>query len=133
MDKMAFLNKMRSVQFPPVKNLLNVAVQTARQTMPEKPNKSDYEQPNNAPPIPPRPQQNVHFDDQQQPQRMEHHEMNPFNQTSTNPFGPSGNGGSDGCGQETSFMGDYEQGYQRADNYLNRYVEFLGANSTKNV
>lgn len=129
---MAFLNKMRSMQLPPVKNLLNVAMQTARQTMPEKPDKGEYEQPTNAPPIPPRPQQNVRFDDQQQPQRMEHHEMNPFNQTSTNPFGPSGDGadgygggvgggvGGDVGGQETSFMGDYQQGYQRADNYLNR-------------
>lgn len=117
------------MQLPPVKSLLNVAVQTARQTIPEKQNKSDYEQPNNAPPIPPRPQQNVRFDDQPAPPNMEHHEMNPFNQTSTNPFGPSGGGGgggggagngADGYGQETSFMGDYEQGYQRADNYLNR-------------
>lgn len=115
---MSFLNKVRSLPLPPVKNILNVAVQTARQTMPEKPNKSDYEQPNAPPPIPARPQQNVRFEDQQQPQQMEHHELNPFNQ-STNPFG-SAAGGTDGYGQETSFMGDYDQGYQRSDNYLNR-------------
>lgn len=60
---MAFLNKVRSLPLPPVKNILNVALQTARQSMPEKPDKSDYEQPRGAPPIPPRPQ-SVRFADQ---------------------------------------------------------------------
>lgn len=122
MDKLAFLNaKVRSLPLPPVKNILNVAVQTARQTMPEKPNKGDYTEPQHsgAPPVPPKPQ-NVHFSDdtQSQPQRMEHHELNPFGQTSTNPF----NCGAERTeGQEsTSFMGDYDQGYQRSETYLNR-------------
>lgn len=39
---MAFLNKLKSTQLPPIKNILNVAVQTARQHMPDK---KDYEQP----------------------------------------------------------------------------------------
>lgn len=39
---MAFLNKLKSAPLPPLKNILNVAVQTARQHMPEK---KDYEQP----------------------------------------------------------------------------------------
>lgn len=71
---MAFLNKLRSLPLPPVKNVLNVAMQTARQTMPEKPKKSDYEEPapssnhggTSGPPpaVPPRPQ-SVRFADQQ--------------------------------------------------------------------
>lgn len=123
MDKLAFLNaKVRSLPLPPVKNILNVAMQTARQTMPEKPNKGDYTEPSNsgAPPVPPKPQ-NVTFSDdtQQQPQRMEHHELNPFGQTSTNPFN-SGAERTDGQ-ESTSFMGDnYEKGYQRSETYLNR-------------
>lgn len=60
---MSFLNKVRSLPLPPVKNILNVAFQTARQTMPEKPDKGDYEQPRGPPPVPPRPQ-NVRFADQ---------------------------------------------------------------------
>lgn len=62
---MAFLNKVRSLPLPPVRNILNVALQTARQTMPDKPDKSDYEQPQGQgpPPVPPRPQ-NVRFADQ---------------------------------------------------------------------
>lgn len=62
------LNHVRSLPLPPVRNLLNVAVQAARQVIPEKPSKSDYEQPRGpagAPAVPPRPQQNVHFADQQ--------------------------------------------------------------------
>lgn len=39
---MSFLNKIKSTQLPPIKNILNVAVQTARQHMPDK---KDYEQP----------------------------------------------------------------------------------------
>lgn len=123
MDKLAFLNaKVRSLPLPPVKNILNVAVQTARQTMPAKPDKGDYTEPSNsgAPPVPPKPQ-NVHFSDdaQQQQQRMEHHELNPFGgQTSTNPFN-SGAERTDGQ-ESTSFMGDYDQGYQRSETYMNR-------------
>lgn len=120
MDKLNFLNKVRSLPIPPVKNILNVAMQTARQNIPEKPNKCEYAEPNGPPPIPSRPQ-NVHFSDeihQTQPMRMEHHELNPFN-NGTNPFGKNGNGAEHGqdC---TSFMGDYDQGYQRSENYLNR-------------
>ncbi|XP_037828341.1 vesicular inhibitory amino acid transporter isoform X1 [Lucilia sericata] len=39
---MSFLNKIKTSQLPPIKNILNVAVQTARQHMPDK---KDYEQP----------------------------------------------------------------------------------------
>lgn len=62
---MAFLNKVRSLPLPPVKNILNVALQTVRQTMPEKPDKGEYEEPRGGPPppIPPRPQ-SVRFADQ---------------------------------------------------------------------
>lgn len=96
--------------------------------MPEK-HKGDYEQPTGseagAPPISPRPQ-NIQFSDDpqsQQPRQMEHHELNPFGASnSSNPFKQNENGGdASGHGQETSFMGDYESGYQRSDNYLNRY------------
>lgn len=120
MDKLAFLNKVRSMPFPPVKNILNVAMQTARQTMPEKSNKEDYVEPNGPPPVPPRPQ-NVHFSDeiqQSQPQKMEHHELNPFG--TTNPFNQCVNGTESHGNECTSFMGDHEQGYQRSENYLNR-------------
>lgn len=120
MSKLDFLNKVRSLPIPPVKNILNVAVQTARQNFPEKPNKCEYAEPNGPPPIPPRPQ-NVHFSDeiqQTQPMRMEHHELNPFN-NGINPFNQNVNGSEHGqdC---TSFMGEYDQGYQRSENYLNR-------------
>lgn len=55
------LNQVRSLPLPPVRNLLNVARQAARQVIPEKPNKDDYEQPHGPPPpMPPRPQ-TVHF------------------------------------------------------------------------
>lgn len=68
---MSFLNTLRSTPLPPVKNVLNVALQTARQTIPTKNKQNDYEQPGGediapggsmrAPPqVPPRPQ-NVHF------------------------------------------------------------------------
>lgn len=116
MDKFAFLNKVRSLPLPPVKNILNVAVQTARQTMPDKPNKGEYVEPNGSHSAPLQ-----HSDENQKsrPQKMEHHELNPFN--TTNPFGHSVNG-NDGQGNEcTSFMGDYGEGYQRTD--LNRQVQ----------
>lgn len=120
MDKLGFLNKVRSLPLPPVKNILNVAVQTARQTIPDKHDKGEYTEPNGAPPVSPKPQ-NVQFSEethQTQSQRMEHHELNPFG--NTNPFS-SGNERADG--QEcTSFMGDNEHGYQRSENYLNRLV-----------
>lgn len=92
----------------------------ARQTMPTKPQKSDYEQPGPPPPVPPRPQNVSLSDDQQhQPRPMEHHELNPFG--GSNPFKQNGNG-ADGYGQETSFMGDYDSGYQRSETYMNRFV-----------
>lgn len=124
MDKLAYLNaKVRSLPLPPVKNILNVAVQTARQTMPEKPNKGEYTEPNGtAPPVPPK-SQNVHFSDdmqtQQPPQRMEHHELNPFGASSTNPFNVGAGERTEGQ-ESTSFMGDYDQSYQRSETYMNR-------------
>jgi len=39
---MSFLSKLKSVPLPPLQNVLNVAVQTARQHIPDK---KDYEQP----------------------------------------------------------------------------------------
>lgn len=73
---MSFLNTMRSMPMPPVKNVLNVALQTARQVVPSKNKQNDYEQPQgdnmsggsgggvsgvrSPPQVPPRPQ-NVHF------------------------------------------------------------------------
>lgn len=120
MEKLAILNKVRSLPIPPIKNILNVAVQTARQAMPEAPNKEDYVQPNGPPTIPPRPSSINFSDGGQRQQQMEHHELNPFG--NTNPFGNISNGG-DAQGTEcTSFLGDYEQGYQRSENYLNRFV-----------
>uniref|UniRef100_A0A1A9V7N4 Vesicular inhibitory amino acid transporter n=1 Tax=Glossina austeni TaxID=7395 RepID=A0A1A9V7N4_GLOAU len=38
----SLVNKLKTAQLPPIKNIINVAVQTARQTMPDK---KDYEQP----------------------------------------------------------------------------------------
>lgn len=112
------VNKIRALPLPPVKNILNVAVQTARQTIPEKPNKGDYAEPNGSSFVPPRPQ-NVHFSDEVHsatPHPVNHHELNPF--STLNPFDQAG---IDVRGQAcTSFMGDYEQGYQRSENYLNR-------------
>lgn len=70
---MAFLNKLRSLPMPPVKNVLNVAMQTARQTIPSNKKNSEYEDPSGGqqqqpgggpPPLPPRPQ-SVRFADQQ--------------------------------------------------------------------
>lgn len=47
---------------------------------------------------------------------LEHHELNPFG--NPNSFAQNG---SDGYGQEsTSFMGDYDHGYQATANYMNR-------------
>ena len=42
---MAFLNTLKSIPLPPAKNLLNVALQTARQTLPGQKNKQEYEDP----------------------------------------------------------------------------------------
>lgn len=39
---MSFIAKLKTIPLPPLKNIINVAVQTARQTMPDK---KDYEQP----------------------------------------------------------------------------------------
>lgn len=74
---MAFLNKLRSLPMPPVKNVLNVAMQTARQTIPSNKKNGEYEDPSagqpqsagggggaGPPPLPPRPQ-SVRFADQQ--------------------------------------------------------------------
>lgn len=69
---MAFLNKLRSLPMPPVKNVLNVAMQTARQTIPSNKKNNEYEDPSGQqqppgggpPPLPPRPQ-SVRFADQQ--------------------------------------------------------------------
>lgn len=62
---MSFLNTLRTTHLPPVKNMLNVALQTARQQIPGQ--KGEYEQPAGSemagrpvPPVPPRPH-NVHF------------------------------------------------------------------------
>lgn len=60
---MAFLNKIRSLPLPPVKNVLNVAMQTAKQNLPGQ-NKREYEQPHGPPQVPPRPQ-SVRFADQE--------------------------------------------------------------------
>lgn len=62
---MSFLNQVKSLPLPPIKNVLNVGIQMARQTMPgDKSKKSEYEQPpgNNPPPVPQRPQ-SVRFAD----------------------------------------------------------------------
>lgn len=62
---MAFLNKIRSLPLPPVKNVLNVAMQTAKQNLPKSgQNKREYEQPHGPPQVPPRPQ-SVRFADQE--------------------------------------------------------------------
>ena len=42
---MSFLNTLKSIPLPPAKNLLNVALQTARQTIPGNKNKQEYEDP----------------------------------------------------------------------------------------
>lgn len=60
---MAFMNKIRSLPLPPVKNVLNVAMQTAKQNLPGQ-NKREYEQPHGPPQVPPRPQ-SVRFADQE--------------------------------------------------------------------
>lgn len=114
------VNKVRSLPFPPVKNIFNVAMQTARQNMPEKPNKQHYTEPTVSQ-FANSKAQNVHFSDDvhstETPPKS-HHELNPF--STLNPFDQANdadNGRDQAC---TSFMGDYEQGYQRSENYLNR-------------
>lgn len=110
------VKKIRSLPLPPVKNIFNVAVQTARQTMPDKPNREEYSEPQGGRAFDSPKQQNVHFSDETQPQTMSHHELNPFN--SLNPFANTTNP-TEIQGQDcTSFI--HEEGYQRTENYLNR-------------
>uniref|UniRef100_A0A1B0DC91 Vesicular inhibitory amino acid transporter n=1 Tax=Phlebotomus papatasi TaxID=29031 RepID=A0A1B0DC91_PHLPP len=118
---MSFLNQLRSVPLPPLKNVLNVAMQTARQTMPDAGKRADYQEPSQGgihggapPPIPARPQ-SVRFADSEGV--GETHELNPFG----NPRDFVQNGSGEGGGgynpftqtADTSFTGDYEGGYQQ--------------------
>lgn len=127
---MAFLNKLRGLPMPPIKNVLNVAMQTARQTMPDKSKQSEYADPSMAggggptgPPIPPRPQ-SVRFADQEGAgagggggggYRNETHELNPFG----NPNAYSADGEYGGMATTQFTGGEYDgsggegNGYQQ--------------------
>lgn len=115
---MAFLNKLRSLPLPPVKNVIDVAMQTARQTMPGDKKKSEYQEPQGAgapPPVPPRPQ-SVRFADQEgMTGYTETHELNPFG----NPNDFVQNSHQDGRVGNTSFVENY-QGYQQGGDYPQR-------------
>uniref|UniRef100_A0A182SUB2 Uncharacterized protein n=1 Tax=Anopheles maculatus TaxID=74869 RepID=A0A182SUB2_9DIPT len=137
---MAFLNNLRSVPLPPVKNMLNVALQTARQTIPAKQKQNGYEEPagdsfggppggpsgmRSPPQVPPRPQ-NVHFADTDAAgDTGGTTEMNPLNPF-TNPKAYYQEEGTEQPGtnqyQETGFnQGDFENGYQ-AGGYPPRFA-----------
>lgn len=121
MDKFMIISKIRSLPLPPVKNILNVAVQTARQTMPDKPNKGDYTEPNGLPFASAKPQNiNIPNETHSAQPTINHHELNPF--SSLNPFSQTENTMEVHGHECTSFMGDSDQGYQRSENYLNRLV-----------
>lgn len=62
---MAFLNNLKEL---PVKNVLNVAMQTAVQHLPHKSRQNEYQQPGGSVPpnVPPRPQASDGFAEQQQ-------------------------------------------------------------------
>ncbi|XP_058067416.1 vesicular inhibitory amino acid transporter isoform X2 [Anopheles bellator] len=149
---MAFLNNLRSVPLPPVKNMLNVALQTARQTIPSKQKQNGYEEAagdsfggpgaggsgvRSPPQVPPRPQ-NVHFADADGGDAGGTTEMNPLNPF-TNPkayYQEDGSSEQPGGGtnqyQETGFnQGDFENGYQ-AGGYPPRQgsVQSFGSDST---
>ncbi|EDS34698.1 amino acid transporter [Culex quinquefasciatus] len=121
---------MRSMPMPPVKNVLNVALQTARQVVPSKNKQNDYEQPQgdnmsggsgggvsgvrSPPQVPPRPQ-NVHFaeSDGDTGGTTELNPLNPF----TNPKAYYQEGAEQlapGQYQETGFNqpSDFDNGYQ---------------------
>uniref|UniRef100_A0A8D8BZV9 (northern house mosquito) hypothetical protein n=1 Tax=Culex pipiens TaxID=7175 RepID=A0A8D8BZV9_CULPI len=148
---MSFLNTMRSMPMPPVKNVLNVALQTARQVVPSKNKQNDYEQPQgdnmsggsggggsvsgvrSPPQVPPRPQ-NVHFaeSDGDTGGTTELNPLNPF----TNPKAYYQEGAEQpapGQYQETGFNqpSDFDNGYQ-AGGYPKRQgsVQSFGSDST---
>ncbi|XP_005183320.1 vesicular inhibitory amino acid transporter-like isoform X1 [Musca domestica] len=113
---MAFLNKLKSAPLPPLKNILNVAVQTARQHMPDK---KDYEQPGGGrPTMPQQPDstqamfqgdENTYGTTDDRPT-----ELNPFR----NPNGwmDEGDGGeAKGEGYQTTSFNEYDGRYQQAD------------------
>lgn len=140
---MSFLNNLRSMPLPPVKNVLNVAMQTARQTIPSKNKQSDYEQPDGAdfgpsagvrspPQVPPRPQ-NVHFaeTDGDTGGTTELNPLNPF----TNPKAYYQEGAEQpnaGQYQETGFNqpSDFENGYQAGGYPRQGSVQSYGSDST---
>lgn len=132
---MSFLNHVRALPVPPIRNVLNVAWQTAKQTLPVKPKKNDYEEPNNTgpPPVPPRPQ-SVRFADMEGVEPMhETHELNPF-RNATNDYQPNGSheggGGGYNSMEDTGFNdgGDYDQGYQTGG-FQNRQASIASSDS----
>lgn len=125
---MSFLNHVRALPVPPIRNVLNVAWQTAKQTLPVKPKKNDYEEPSNngPPPVPPRPQ-SVRFADMEGAEPMhETHELNPFRNTEYQQNGEANN-----YSEDTGFNdgGDYDQGYQTGGGFQNRQASVASSDS----
>lgn len=118
---MAFLNNLKSAQLPPIKNVLNVAWQTAKQTLPVKNKKQQYDDPtseygsqvgsSNISQGSQRPQ-NVRFADTVDEQPARPHELNPLN-----PFNnPNGSyGGAEQQNQDTSGYQYEETGFNQGE------------------
>lgn len=117
---MSFIAKLKATPLPPLRNILNVAVQTARQTIPER---KDYEQP---------PGSTQHQQQQQpHPHQPQPSGMEETTEMSSNPFRQAGNWtGNEGEGdgefkgeyQSTSFN-EYDGRYQQTDGF--RWVFLL--------
>jgi len=117
---MSFIAKLKATPLPPLRNILNVAVQTARQQIPER---KDYEQP------PGSTAQQHHHSQQAQHKAMEAGmDGGDTTEMSSNPFRNAGSwtndgeGGGDGDGeyrneyQSTSFN-EYDGRYQQTDGF----------------
>lgn len=128
---MAFLNNLKGMPVPPIKNVLKDAWQTAKETIPDRQRQQEYDDPTSeyggssqvsyGSSVQQRPH-NVHFADsvgggggfeQQQPP-TELNPLNPFKNassngtSSTNPFNYTQDDGGAGYQQETSF--NYQDG-----------------------
>lgn len=128
---MAFLNNIKGMPVPPIKNVLKDAWQTAKESIPDRQRQQEYDDPTSeyggssqvshgSSSVQQRPH-NVHFADSvgggggfdQQQQPTELNPLNPFKNasngtSSTNPFNYTQEDGGQGYQQETSF--NYQDG-----------------------
>lgn len=120
---MSFIAKLKATPLPPLRNILNVAVQTARQQIPER---KDYEQPPGSTHQPQ--QQQQHHHPQGHGQGMDYAGMDGGEQStemSSNPFRNAGNWTTEGEGEGT---GEYKGEYQSTsfNEYDGRYQQTDG-------